>query len=199
MKSLIFLSFLISSMAFSETYMVGDSIFAHRGGEVRRLIEADKSIAISSSAVTGARFWQIVKQFDDSRAGFGDTIIMDGGGNDIFGNSSVCRNTRTERCKYIIEDISRQFSSLLIRMRERGVGKIVFLTPYYTIGRIGSGYERAVDYGIDLFIPICSQAPIECSIVDARPLMKGPVYEWDGVHPNQNGTRILASAIASTL
>jgi lysophospholipase L1-like esterase len=200
MKALIVFFFIfINNVSHADYHIIGDSIFVHKNQEVKRQIEKSKNISITNHAVTGHWFKNIVEQFDKTSTKSGDIIIMDGGGNDIFGNSGNCRNNPNVNCKSQIDGIAEKFKNLLEKMLNRKIDTVYFLSPYYTSGWNGSGYEKAVDYGVDNITKICNESLMYCVFIDVRFAMKGNVVEWDGIHPNQNGCNILANSIIEAM
>ena len=196
MRSLLALYFfmLFYNVSYADHIMIGDSIFTHRNQEIKNIIESNQKIKIKNYAVQGHWFKNISSQFDNSSAKDGDIIIMDGGGNDIFGNGGNCKNRPNANCKSQVDGIAEKFRDLLNKMSTRKIDSVFFLSPYYI-----SGLESAVDYGIDKCLPICQDSLVYCVFIDVRFAMKPKDLESDGIHPNGTGTKILANSIIEAM
>lgn len=185
-----------SSIAMAQSYfMIGDSILATRSQEVKRLIEIEKDIHIQNQAFIGAWSWQIVRQYERLEVKAGDVVIMDGGANDVIGNTWNCRGNMNDKCIKLMGEINDRFESLLQRMYEDGISKVVFLSCYYPRG----DWHQPVDFGTEGLKAVCENALVDCRFVDVRTKIKYENLEWDGLHPNGSGTKILAMALGEQL
>lgn len=200
MKAFILFFFIfLNSHSHADYHIIGDSVFTHRNQAIKQQIEKQLNISIINHAVTGHWFKNIVEQFERSTIKQGDIVIMDGGGNDMFGNAGNCRNKLNANCKSQIDGISEKFKYLLDKMLIRKIDAVYFLSPYYTSGWNGSGYEKAIDYGVSVIAPICNDSLVYCVFIDVRKTMSGNVVDGDGIHPNQNGCNILANSIIEAI
>lgn len=200
-KILPFLVVLCSNIAMSSSVaIIGDSIFATGNNMVRNHLESISGLKIDSHARTGAIMTQIRDQYRNIKHYEIETIVMDGGGNDILGNSGNCRHQNNDNCKSQINTIVETARLLFEEMHEDGVERVVFMTCHYP-RKWNSGYVDAINYGTDLIIQACSQASIDCRIADPRKEFEGKDHylEWDGVHPNWNGAKVMAELIWSVL
>jgi lysophospholipase L1-like esterase len=193
------LIFFYAQSSFADYVMIGDSLFVHRNQEIKSQIESSQHIKITNHAVTGHWFKQIVKQYKQANIKVDDTIIMDGGGNDIMGNAGNCRNKMNKNCINQVDEISIQFKELLDLMLNNMIFKVYYLSCYHTTGWQGSGYDQVIDYGVEKMKSICADHLVQCIFIDTRSKMTGDVFEWDGVHPNQRGVRILSDLILEAL
>jgi len=188
-----------SNFAFSEYIMIGDSIFVHRGEEIKRTLEISQKIKIRNHAKTGAWMHEVVSQYSKAQKSSGDIIIMDGGGNNILGDSGNCRGNPNDACKSHLKKISLEFKTLLETMEKDGISVVFYLGPYYGSGWNGGNFEAAVDMGSYLMRGACENTMIDCSFIDPRKVMVGNTREWDGVHPNAEGVKILSDIIARSM
>lgn len=185
--------FFYSQILIADYLMVGDSVFTHRNQEIKRLIESDQKITIKNYAREGLWFNEIVNQYEKANPGPGDILIMDGGGDDIFGNAGNCRYNPNDACIKTVQNIINKLNAVISRLKASGT-RLIFLAPYYTQGWNGQGYEKIIDYAIEKASPLCK--PTEnCFFIDPRADMTGRVLEWDGIHPNSEGTKILSRLI----
>lgn len=115
------------------------------------------------------------------------TIIMDGGGNDVISKRSNCE-AMDDACKQQIDEAVNIGADLLEQMHKDGVAHVIWMGFFY----IG-GLEKAVDYGSEAVIEACEAAKIHCEVADLRDLQipRG----WDGVHPTEEGYKMLAQRI----
>jgi len=188
-----------SSFGFAEYVMIGDSIFVHRGEEIKRNLEISKKIKITNYAKTGSWMKEIVVQYSKARKAYNDVVIMDGGSNNILGDSGNCRGNPNDACKSHLERISIEFKNLLETMEKDGIAMVFYLGPYYGSGWNGSNYEKSIDMGSDLIRSVCNDSKIDCCFIDPRKVMTGNVREWDGIHPNAEGVKILSEIIAGSM
>ena len=139
---------------------------------------------------------QIRDQYKGFRTQKIRTVIMDGGGNDILGNAGNCKNQLNEPCRSLIRGLVGILEKLFAMMREDGVHQIVFLGCHYPTGW-NAGFEQAVDYSYTLLQVACSISAVPCIVADPRQTFKNAsnLVEWDGVHPNWNGTAVMARLI----
>lgn len=188
-----------SSFGFAEYVMIGDSILVHRGEEIKRNLEISQKIKITNYAKTGAWMREVVVQYSKARKAYNDVIIMDGGGNNILGDGGNCKGNPNDSCKAHLEKISIEFKTLLETMEKDGIAMVFYLGPYYGSGWNGGNFEKAVDMGSDLMRLVCENSAIDCAFIDPRKVMVGNVREWDGVHPNAEGVKILSDIIARSM
>ncbi len=177
-------------------HLFGDSIFTTSDHRIRRQLESLAAITIQDHAAGGAVMSQIRDQYKSFRTQKIRTVLMDGGGNDILGNAGSCKNQLSDACRSIIKGLVTNLEELFAMMREDGVHQIVFLGCHYPTGW-NAGFEQAVDYGYTLLAVACGSSAVPCLLVDPRQTIKNGanLLEWDGVHPNWNGTAVLAQLV----
>lgn len=186
--------------ALQNIHMFGDSIFATLNHRIKSLLENKIGQKIADHSQTGKWAWEVKNQYIANRNQKPQIIVMDGGGNDILGTSWDCKRF-TEKCKNVVKNAANNIEATFKLMAEDGVKHILFMGCHYTRNQ-NSGYDPVVDYSYTTFLfPICSASKVPCQIVDPREKIKAASnsLEWDGVHPNQVGTQILADLIFEKL
>jgi lysophospholipase L1-like esterase len=195
MYKFLILMFLSSTSFAANIQMIGDSIFAtsnHRtSSEASRL----SGKAITDHSQTGAWMNQVIAQYKGIRGNI-DIVIMDGGGNNVLGNSNKCRYTV---CTDIVDNAINELSNVMTLMAEDSVKTLIFVGVHYP-RKGNSGYEKSVDYAYTKLVPLCDNSPVPCILLDGRTILNNDnLLEWDGVHPNWNGTAKLGEAISKEL
>lgn len=191
MKTYISLSSLFTcTLALSETSMYGDSLFAP-SSPIHKLMETYSNRPIDNFATVGSSFEQgwvisIADEYKTHKNNSTRTILMDGGGNDVFSMRSECSRF-TETCKNMLFEISNLFGNLTRTMKEDGVQNIIYTGVYYL-----PGLSNAVDLGYELMGNVCKTED-DCYIVDLRneTISTG----WDGIHPTPEGYTKIATRI----
>ena len=188
------LSLLWSTKSFcNEIQIFGDSIFNTRNKGVRNELQKMTNKHIPDHSQTGKWVWEIKNQY--LRAGKEGlrTVILNGGGNDMFGSN--CRPF-SDRCKEALKNAVINLEEIFDIIAEEGREHIIFLGGHYTMGWNG-GYENAVDLCYEYVIPVCENAKIRCTLIDLREQFKGRSdwLEWDGIHPNDQGVKKISERI----
>ena len=192
------LSLLWSDKSFSnEIQIFGDSIFATRNKGVRNELQKLTNTHIPDHSQTGKWVWEIKKQYLQAKKDGLRTVILNGGGNDMFG--SDCRSV-SGRCKEALKNAVANLKELFDIIAGEGRDRIIFLGGHYTMGWNG-GYENAVDLCYEHVIPVCENAKIRCTLIDLREQFKGHSdwLEWDGIHPNDQGVKKISERIFEQL
>lgn len=173
----------------------GDSIFATSNRRVKAVLEGLAGVSIKDSSVTGAWTKEITEQYRRARGESVKMAIRDGGGNDVFGNSGDCK-AFNDKCKKVVADGIKSYEEFFAMTEEDGVHSIILLGFHYPQGWNG-GYEKAIDYTYPLLEKACEDSVVPCRLVDPREKFKttGGLLEWDGVHPNAQGGKVLAEMI----
>lgn len=194
---------------------IGDSIFA-LSGELQDFLEGYagetfRQYTLSGAELTGgALATSVADQYQVARSDNPaiDTVVMDGGGNDIlipaiafdpyncktqwyqFGNLS-------RKCRNFIDDVYVEAVNLLNDMHADGVDNVIYLGYYYTKNGIFAldSMEEAVDYGDTRLSQACSYSAANCQFVDPRAAINDSDIIIDGIHPNTNGSRKLAELV----
>jgi hypothetical protein len=160
--------------------------------------------------VAGANMSQIVTQYTTAHTADADidTIVMDGGGNDILlGDRSCLTNPPTDpttTCAKTIDTTLAEGKTVLTQMQADGVKHVVFFFyPHVdtvdasgnAIGISGKYANDTLDYAYPKIQAVCAAIP-NCVFVDTRPAW-GDNYamyidpQGFGVHPNNMGSQLL--------
>lgn len=188
-----------SAIALGDVIMLGDSIFKWRNDGVRKGVEELLGEEIYSLAVSGSKSKEIAEQYYSLVKG--DTkfeILLDGGGNDILGRAADCKGQLKTGCYELMAEIANNFSQLFYVMARDEQVRVYYVVPHYPQG-FNKGFENAVDLGTQMMKIVCRDAKIECHVIDVRQDMVGPVLDWDGIHPNQAGIKILSEKISEAI
>ncbi|SFM36860.1 SGNH/GDSL hydrolase family protein [Marinobacter zhejiangensis] len=194
---------------------IGDSIFA-LSGELQDFLEQDAGQTFRRYTLSGAELaggavaTSIVDQYQIARSDNPaiDTIVMDGGGNDILIPAIMfdpydCKTQWYEfgqlssSCKNLINDIYVDGVNLLNDMHADGVDNVIYLGYYYTKNGLFllDSMEEAVDYGDYRLAQACRYSAVNCQFVDPRSAINDSDIIADGIHPTTTGSRKLASLI----
>ena len=171
----------------------GDSIFNTRNKGVRRELEYKLGQRVEDYSKTGAWAWEIRKLYESRQPEKTDVLILDGGGNDMVG--AGCRPF-SDRCKRAMADAVRNIEGIIrhARINQHANLKIIVLGGHYPQGW-NAGYEGAVNYAYEKMAPVCDEWNTRCTLLDIRGLLKSNMLEWDGIHPNEAGIRLIAEMI----
>lgn len=181
---------------------VGDEGIRHgveaRARDAGALAEGDEYRAYYAPGTQIAN-GQIPGQYDTAKAADPviDTVVMDGGGNDIQGGHPECLSDPppgNPDCVAVFDDIIATLESLWMTMGSDGIGHVVFF--YYP--ELGDpGATANVDYSAPRIEAACEAfvTPLSCHFVDPRATFEGQPYIDDGIHPNADGQEALAGLI----
>jgi hypothetical protein len=194
---------------------IGDSIFA-LSGELQDFLEDYAGETFRRYTLSGAELeggliaTSIVDQYAIARNDNPniETIVMDGGGNDILIPAILldpydCKTDwyqfgrLSSRCKSYINDIYVDAVDLLNDMHADGVDNVVYLGYYYTKNALLllDSMEQAVDYGDQKLAQACSYSVANCTFVDPRSSIRDSDIILDGIHPTTSGSRKLANLV----
>lgn len=194
---------------------IGDSIFA-LSGELQDFLEQDAGQTFRRYTLSGAELaggavaTSIVDQYQIARSDNPaiDTVVMDGGGNDILIPAIMfdpydCKTQWYEfgqlsgSCKNLINDIYVDGVNLLNDMHADGVEHVIYLGYYYTKNGffLLDSMEEAVDYGDTKLAQACQYSAVNCQFIDPRAAINDGDIIADGIHPNTTGSRKLANLI----
>lgn len=197
-KILSFLMLFWSADSFcNEIQIFGDSIFATRNKGVRNELQKLTHTNIPDHSQTGKWVWEIKNQYLQANKDGMRTVILNGGGNDMFGSN--CRPV-SDNCKQALSNAVVNLEELFNIIAEDGREHIIFLGGHYPMGWNG-GYENAVDLCYQQVIPICENSQVKCTLIDLRDQFKGHSdwLDWDGVHPNDTGVKKISERIFEVL
>jgi len=196
---------------------IGDSIFALSGEIQGFLHDNDGGKTFRRYSVSGAELdggvlapsvpsqYQTAKNDDPNI----DTILMDGGGNDILLPAIAfdpydCRTQWYEwgrlsnSCKNYIDDLYVDGVNLLNDMGADGVSNVIFLGYYHTkdtwLMQLDN-LEEAVDYGDKRLSDACDNANIDCTFIDPRGVINNNDIITDAIHPATSGSLKIANLI----
>lgn len=177
----------------AEIHLYGDSVFTTSWRQFGKELSRLSREKLLDHSVQGAWMSQIRDQYLAARAPKGSTVVFDGGGNDIFGNSWSCRNTPSDYCKDLVNRAVVTFSSMLDLMAQDEVKEVIFMGAHYP-AKQNAGYNAVIDYTYPRIKEVCETRSF-CHFVDVRSLLKDGDLEWDGIHPNTQGLNKLARAV----
>ena len=195
---------------------IGDSIFA-LSGEIQGFLHGYAGKTFRRYSVSGAELAggvlapSIPSQYATAKSDNPniDTILMDGGGNDILLPAIAfdpydCKTQWYEwgrlsnQCKDYIDDIYVDAVNLMNDMGSDGVQKVIYLGYYHTkdtwVLRLDS-LEEAVDYGDKRLNDACNNANVDCTFIDPRSAIKDSDIKSDAIHPTTSGSKKLANLI----
>lgn len=190
------------------TVIIGDSMFksgfwslSENSRLVNRLIQLSGH-DIENHAKIGASLhagWveSIQEQFQNIEEKYTvDTLIMDGGGNDVLSHRRDCEAFNDDCVVYINKSIVIA-EEIFQEANREGIINLIYLGFYYL-----PGLEKAVDFADDLLHRYCTDSKIHCFFVDPRynetsgtGLKTPDLLGNDRIHPNQEGYELLANMI----
>ena len=191
---------------------IGDSIFALSGKLQDNLEdyagESFRRYTLSGAELAGGIIaTSIVDQYaiaKDDNPDI-DTIVMDGGGNDILIPAIMldpydCKTQwyefgrLSQSCKNLVDDVYVDAVNLLNTMQSDGVDNVVFVGYYHTKNALLllDSMEEAIDYGDLRLSQACAFSVADCTFVDPRSSINDSDIIVDGIHPNSSGSRKLA-------
>lgn len=204
----IILFFLYPLTVFSRTIIIGDSMFwsgmpFFRGqpSVLSTTLENLANHPIENYALVGASLHDgyvksIPQQYYDiNKIPTITTLIMDGGGNDVISHKDSCLSFNNE-CIDLINSSNNIVKNILSDARKNNISNIIYLGFYYL-----PGLEKAVSYGNRLISDSCKD---NCHFVNPTynsttgiGLDTSKFLSYDGIHPTDDGFRILANMIMS--
>jgi lysophospholipase L1-like esterase len=201
---------------------IGDSIFA-LSGKISDYLHSYAGKTFRRYATSGAELNggiiqpSIASQYARAKSDYStiDTIIMDGGGNDILIPATMyfdpynCKkdwweSSLSSKCKNYINDIYVEAVTMMNQMGRDGVKNIIYL-GYYKIkfGVIGTtALNDAVAYGDDklkLAVQNATAVNNYRVFLDPRSKITNSDIIIDGVHPTTSGSKKLADLIWAKL
>jgi lysophospholipase L1-like esterase len=141
-----------------------------------------------------------------------DTVIMDGGGNDVLINDRSCLTQAppgNTGCANTIQAVVTRSTSLLQEMGQNGVKNIVYFF-YPHLDPNGGGLlptpapavNATLDYAYPLAQQVCASAQqygAQCVFVDTRQAFDGHLADYisasDHVHPTPAGAKVIADLV----
>lgn len=200
----------------NQVVTVGDSIFA-LSGKLQDYLESYAGETFRRYTISGAELkggiiaTDIYSQYEIAKSDNPniETILMDGGGNDILIPAIALfdpYNCKTQwyqfgrlssRCKNFIDDVYVDAVNLLNKMHADGVDNIIYLGYYYTKNGLFllASMKQAIDYGDLRLSQACQYSAANCTFVDPRAAINNSNIIFDGIHPTTEGSRKLANLI----
>ncbi len=127
---------------------------------------------------------------NDRAANMPQTVVLNGGGNDVISVRNDCW-AYNDKCRKQIDSAMDIASGLMDKMAADGVQHVVYLGWYYV-----ANMTAPVDYGSERLKTVCAAAPLDCHVADVRNVTI--VTGFDGIHPNDAGYKQLAWRIWET-
>lgn len=189
-----------------EVHIIGDSIFDY-SGDIQYFLSVYSGKVYVDHSMTGAKIEGIVTQYERAIREYPGirTIIADGGGNNILINRNVDCDTDplSQDCLDELAYVRESVSDLWERMYQDGVETCIFLNYYYTTGDYAEGNE-ALDYQYEQFEELVRNASLNSGpgglyFLDPRSLITPDMIIEDGIHPNEEGSEVLAQLIWDTM
>lgn len=191
---LIIALFFMSFPAQAKIRIYGDSIFTTRNHAVKQELEQLTGEEITDLSQYGDWIQGVVDAYHDNPAQPGDIVIFDGGGNDVLWNAWTCKGSPKDSCRERVDNVVLTISALLFQMEKNGVSQAIYLGVHYTTGMNG-GFKEIIDYSYPLILRACQSSPICIGVADTREKITAQMLEWDGIHPNHSGARVIAEEI----
>jgi len=133
-----------------------------------------------------------------------DTIIMNGGGNDILIPAKLfdpyrCRTRWYRRnisnnCKNLVHDIYVDAVNLLNTMGNDGVENILYIGYYHPKGG-DANLSKAVDYGNEWLGYGCDNTTANCDLTPSVNAISESDILSDDIHPNASGSAKIANLL----
>lgn len=185
----------------SSVYLFGNSLLAfHDHGVSRWLSVFNPQVNFTDRSYVGALAEAVKMQYADEirKGNYIETLVVEGGANNVFLHAWWCWDKVSEECKRVIEYAIGEIGDLISRAKKNGTKKIILLLPYHLINRAAS-FNAALDYSIPFWLDICVR--IEgCTVLDLREhFVKKSLFWIDGVHPSLEGSFLLAKLISDEL
>ena len=184
---------------------IGDSVLAWNRADNASIVDrVEKRLGapILDATVPGARMRQggfsgavgfsIPRQV---RPGEWETIILNGGANDLFGDCNC------NACDAVLDRLVQQdYPALLSRL---GDADVYFVGYYGPAGDRAGGYDGCDDELTDLerrLMRLAATRP-NFTVVPVRQAVTGRpwLYDDDRVHPSPNGSRVIGDIVARAL
>ncbi|MGR6872354.1 SGNH/GDSL hydrolase family protein [Pseudomonas sp. HK3] len=195
----------------NEVITLGDSIF-DLSGDIQRILEDKAGQTFRDYTLSGAELSggiianSVERQYSDAKSTDGniETIVMNGGGNDILIPAIIldpygCRThwwrwSISRNCKNLINDQYVNLVNLLNQMNSDGVDNIIYL-GYYELPRGNSNLTSALNLGDDKLDQACRNTTANCTFLDPRGMVPARDVLGDNIHPTANASLTLSNLI----
>lgn len=186
-----------------DVQIIGDSIF-DLSGDIQDYLKDLSGKTYKDRSVSGEKIDGIVNQYHTAiynTPGL-QTIIADGGGNDILKANADCDSDPvTQGCLDIIDYVADKMESLLGEFYTDGVDNCVWL-GYYNMTRVEEEKNEAIAEAYSLYPAIFNDAQMNLPgsgggayAIDPRGDISYSDVKTDGIHPTATGSSILAGLI----
>jgi len=189
----LFILFGLSVCYANSMKIFGDSILVS-DSPIQKDLETWSGVQMQNYATVGAGLqpgWviSIPEEYERNRDPVPETILMDGGGNDINSARSECTSF-SKSCQETVDKLVNIADDLITRMRNDGVQNIIYNGFYYI-----PEFRQVIDYGTEEIKKVC-RIEKRCFFVDLRNITieRG----WDGMHPVTQGYHDIAKEIWKT-
>lgn len=180
--------------------IVGDSVFDLSGDIQKVLKTLSGGKMYKDRSVSGAKIAAIQSQLTTALGRTTlQTIIADGGANDILQGSMDCNtDPLTSGCIDVIDYIGDKMDAMLYAMYTKSPDYCVWLGYYHVKG---SEIEKneAIDHAYTLypgiFSPYAPGSGVKYIYVDPRSLILPADIKSDNIHPTSSGSQKLATLI----
>jgi lysophospholipase L1-like esterase len=186
--------------ALGNSIIIGDSIFALTKAVPNNLKKEGYEFTLL--AKSGALTDEIAEQYERYVEEYGvpDTVLYNGGGNDILFKSYGACYKHSDSCYRYVDSIIRKGLDLVKKMQEDGVRQVIYVGLHY-LGPMHTRLNKIIDYGMDTVAVEASTLHIK--FIDIREPFSHKWNErlWllDDVHPNIVGSKIISDRIAAVL
>lgn len=192
----LYLIFSLPIMIAAAVNIYGDSLLAPSSSSIiyelsRTYNNTDfNNYALIGSKMTSGWVESIPEQFLQHHIPIPKSVIMNGGGGDVFTMKKDCV-ILNNKCRANINHITVLIHDMFSLMKKKGVKNIIYL-GYYHNGDL----NKAVDYGSDKMMEFCN--PIyHCYFVDLRNLSISTTI--DNIYPDKHGYHMIIKAIQQTI
>lgn len=195
----------------NEIITLGDSIF-DLSGDIQRILEDRAGQTFRDYTLSGAELSggivanSVERQYRDAKSTDSniDTIVMNGGGNDILIPAIIldpygCRThwwrwSISRSCRNLINDQYINLVNLMNKMDNEGVQNIIYL-GYYELPRSNANLTGALNYGDDKLSLACRNTTGNCQFLDPRGMVPASDVLSDNIHPTSAASLTLADLI----
>ncbi len=190
-----------------DVQIIGDSIF-DLSGDIQQDLKALSGKTYKDRSRSGAQIDGIVNQYHsaiNNTPGI-QTIIADGGGNDILlGNADCDTDPLTQGCLDVIDYVADKMEGLLNDFYVDGVDNCVWL-GYYNMTLDQEEKNEAIVEAYSLYPAVFDDAQMNqpgsgggAYPIDPRDDIVASDVKSDGIHPTASGSNILADLIYSKM
>jgi lysophospholipase L1-like esterase len=175
--------------------MIGDSYLALTG-DVYRYLQTKSGQNYKTYYMSGAQMADIRNQATAAaNEGPVETVIMDGGGNDVLLGNPTCGLTNS--CGGTITRAMDTAKQLMSDAAAHGIVEVIFFF-YPHVGGFAAALNGVLDAAYPQARDLCENATsIHCSFIDLRPSFEGNAgyLMVDGIHPSAQGSEVIANLI----